>query len=78
MINFTETNTTDLLGLCLRMYSANLTEANAFEMLKVSLPCYTIDTIELELYAFKMQCRNGLSHDAVIWADNLIDIWTNQ
>ena len=77
-MNFTKCNTADLLGLCLRMYDANLTEANAFEMIKVSLVSYTIADIELELYAFKMQCRNGLSHDAVIWADNLLDIWINQ
>jgi hypothetical protein len=79
MKSFTETNTQNVLGLCLTMYHADLNPVASFEMLKASLMSndYGIDEIELELYQVKQQCRNGLNKDAETWAQGLIDQWVN-
>ena len=82
MYNFTKLDLNDTFRLCMTMLDAELTPMNAFAMLKAvlagALNCeknYTIDGIELELYQFKMQCRDGLNKDAEQWADELIDLW---
>ena len=78
-MNFTTINTDNTFSLCMAMLNAELTAENAFSMLKSVLNTvdYTIDGIELELYQFKMQCRDGLNKDAELWANELIDLWVN-
>ena len=79
MTTFTKTNTDNLFGLSMAMYYAKLKPNDAHELLKSALSNskYEIDGIELELYQFKMQCRDGLNKEAEQWADSLIDLWVN-
>ena len=78
-MNFTKLEITDTFGLAMLALDSELSPMNAFELLKCALNRvdYTIDGIELELYKFKTQCRDGLNKDAEKWADELLNLWVN-
>ena len=77
MYNFTTLQLDDTFRLMMVALDSELSPETAFNLLKGALNRvdYTIDGIELELYQFKMQCRDGLNKDAEQWANELINLW---